>query len=142
MLMNKMQWTVFSIVSILFVSAGHTAAPNMREGLWEVTAVVEGRSSPPTSLMHCISHKDTHDIPKMISGGEGAGCEVRDHKTQGNVVSWNMACTGKTKMTGSGSITFSETSHTGRSTLSVNRDGKIVPMTVLYTGKYLGPCKK
>ena len=140
--MNKTQLVVFFIGSILFSPAANAAAPNMREGLWEVTAVVEGRSSPPTSLKHCITHNDTHDIPKIISGGEGTGCEVKDHKTQGNVVSWNMACTGKTKMTGSGSITFSETSYTGRSTLSVNRDGKIVPMTLLYNGKYLGPCKK
>jgi hypothetical protein len=140
--MSKMQWAVFSVGSILFMPAAHGAAPNMREGLWEVSAVVEGRKSPPTTLKHCISHKDAHDLPKMISGGEGTGCEIKDHKTQGNVVSWNMVCTGKTPMTGSGSITISESSYTGRSTLSVNRDGKIVPMTLLYTGKYVGPCKK
>ena len=105
--MNKTQLVVFFIGSILFSPAANAAAPNMREGLWEVTALVEGRASPPTSLKHCISHKDAQDLPKMISGGEGTGCEIKDHKTQGSVVSWNMVCTGKTAMSGSGSITFS-----------------------------------
>lgn len=104
--------------------------------------MVEGRTTPPTSVQHCISHKDMQDPQKMIPGGEGTGCEIKDHKVQGNVVSWNMACTGKTPMTGSGSITFAETSYTGRSTLSVNRGDKPVQMAVRYNGKYLGPCKK
>ena len=127
---------------LLTLPAAGVAASAMREGLWEVSAAVEGRKAPPTTVQHCMTKQDIENPQKFVPGGEGGGCEIKDHKTQGNVVTWNMACTGKTPMTGSGSITFGETSYTGRSTLSVTRGGKPVQMTIRYTGKYLGPCRK
>jgi hypothetical protein len=130
------------VASPLIVAAAQAAAPNMREGLWEVSAMVEGRNTPPTSVQHCMTQKDMQNPQKIVPGGEGTGCEIKDHQIQGNVVSWNMVCTGKTPMTGSGSITFSETSYTGRSTLTVQRAEKPAQVAVRYTGKYLGLCNK
>lgn len=129
-------------IGLLLTLPAAGAASTMREGLWEVSAAVEGRKTPPTTVQHCMTKKDMDDPQKFVPGGEGAGCEIKDHKTQGNVVTWSMACTGKTPMTGSGSITFAETMYTGRSTLSVTRGDKPVQMTIRYNGKYLGPCRK
>lgn len=140
--MTKANSTVLLIGLLLAAPATYPAAPSMREGLWEVSATVAGGKVPPTTVQHCMTQKDMQNPQKFVSGGEGTGCEIKDHKTQGNVVTWNMVCTGKTPMTGSGAITFAETSYTGHSTLSVMRGDKTVPMTIRYTGKYLGPCKK
>ena len=126
--------------------AAHAASPNMKEGLWEVTAQViepKGRAAvPPTTVKHCISHKDLQTPEKMVPGGDGDTCEITDHRIEGNVVSWNMACKGKTPMTGSGSITFSETTYNGQSRLSVQRGARAMQMTLRYNGKYVGPCNK
>ena len=45
-------------------------------------------------------------------------------------------------MTGSGSITFGETTYTGQSRLSVKQGNRTADMTVHYSGTYIGPCKK
>jgi hypothetical protein len=129
---------------LVLSGAAHAAMPNMKEGLWEVTAQVEepkGRASTPTTVQHCISHKDLQDPQKMIPGGDG-GCEIKDHKVQGNVVTWKMTCKGKTPMSGSGSITFAETAYTGSSRLSVKKGDQTLQMAVRYTGKHIGPCTK
>jgi len=139
--MSHAKQVVFFIGVLLALPAAGAAAPNMREGLWEVSAAAAGGKVPPTTVQHCMTQKDMQNPQKFVSGGEGTGCEIKDHKTQGNVVTWDMVCTGKTPMTGSGTITFAETSYTGHSTLSVMRGDKAVPMTIRYTGKYLGPCK-
>jgi hypothetical protein len=133
---------ILIVCALLLAGQAGAAAPTMREGLWEVSAAVEGHKAPPTTVQHCMTKKDMENPAKFVSGGEGTGCEIKDHKTQSNVVTWNMACTGKTPMTGSGSITFAETSYTGRSTLTVTRGDKPVQMTIRYNGKYLGPCRK
>ena len=132
-----------TVLAVAYNGIAHSAAPDMKEGLWEVTAQVDepkGRAARPTTVQHCISHKDIQNPQKIVPGGEG--CEITDHKVQGNVVSWAMVCKGKTPMTGSGSITFSDTTYTGHSKLSVNRGGETVHMSVRYNGKHIGPCRK
>ncbi|OGA39883.1 MAG: hypothetical protein A3G24_21015 [Betaproteobacteria bacterium RIFCSPLOWO2_12_FULL_62_13] len=129
-------------------TAAQAASPNMKEGLWEVTAKVQApdrlASTPPTTVRHCISHKDLQDPQKMTSSTDPRGnrCKVTDHKLEANKVTWKMGCDGKNAMTGSGSITFSETTYTGTSTMSVKQENRTVDMTIRYTGKYIGACTK
>lgn len=143
--MNKLPLCI--VFAALFISGvARAAAPNVKEGLWEVTARVEEpkdrASTRPTTVQHCITEKDLQNPQKIVPGGDAGSCEIKDQKTQGNVVSWTIACNGKTPMTGSGSITFSGMTYTGQSTLKVNRSDGAVNVTVRYDGKYVGPCKK
>lgn len=144
--MNVSRLFVLTGGLIALSGAAHAAMPNMKEGLWEVTARVEEpkglTSTPPTTVQHCISHKDLQDPQKIIPVGEGGGCEVKDHKVEGSTVTWKMACTGKNAMTGTGSITFGETSYGGISRLSVQKGDQTMRMTVNYNGRYIGPCRK
>jgi len=125
------------------VTTPYAAAPNMKEGLWEVTARADEPKGggKPTTVQHCITYQDLQNPQKIVPGGDGS-CEISDHKVQGNVVSWTMVCRGKTPLTGSGSITFGETTYTGSSTLAVDRGDRTETMTVRYAGKYIGPCNK
>lgn len=136
---------VVVVAATLALGAAHAAMPNMKEGLWEVTAKIQEPkglgSSPPTTVQHCVSHKELQDPQSIIPGG-GSGCEIKDHKVQGSTVTWTMTCSGKNPMTGSGSITFGETSYAGSSRLSVKKKDQTVQMTVRYNGRYIGPCKK
>ena len=140
--MNAVKPLFFAMLSA-FAGGLHAATPNMKEGLWEVTAHVAGdAATKPTTLQHCISHKDLQSPGKIAPGGAGGACEIKDHRIQGDVVSWAMSCNGRTPMTGSGSITFGETTYTGQSRLSVKQGSRTADMTVHYSGKYIGPCKK
>jgi len=141
--MNLFVFLTVAVSAAAFTSA-HAAAPNMREGLWEVTAQVEGPQASgvkPTTVQHCMTQNDLKNPQKIVPAGNGE-CEIRDHKVQGNVVSWSMICKGKAPLTGTGSITFGETTYTGNSTLTVTRGDRTEKMVVRYAGKYVGPCRK
>ena len=142
-MMKRPYWILLASPFLIF-GAAHAATPNMKEGLWEVTAQVEepkGSGAKPTTVRHCMTQKDLQNPQKIVPGGDGE-CEIRDHKVQGNTVSWAMLCKGKTSLSGTGSITFAETTYTGSSTLAVNRGERTEKMIVRYTGKHVGPCKK
>jgi hypothetical protein len=61
---------------------------------------------------------------------------------QGNTASWNMACKGEGAMTGSGTATYSGTSYTGTNRMTMTRGGQVQTMTMQYSGRRLGECKK
>ena len=67
---------------------------------------------------------------------------MTDYRMQGNGATWNMACKGEEAMTGSGSITYSGTSYSGTNKMTMKRGGQAQSMTMHYSGRRLGECKK
>jgi hypothetical protein len=142
----------FAATSILAVAVlaptAHAAAPNMKEGLWEITVKMEmagmPAGMPPQAMQQCITKKDLEDPRKTVPSGDPKDqrCQITDYKLQGNTASWNMACKGEDAMTGSGTITYSGTSYTGINRMSMKHGGQVQNMTLHYTGKYLGDCKR
>lgn len=126
----------------------HSAAPNMKEGLWEITMKMEMPGMPagmqPQVMQQCITRKDLEDPRKTTPGNDPTGnrCQVTDHKVQGNTASWNMACKGEGAMTGSGTVTYSGTSYQGTSRMTMKQGGQVQTMTMHYSGKRIGDCKK
>lgn len=126
----------------------HAAAPNMREGLWEITMKVEmagmPQQMPPQTLQHCVTKQDLENPQKMAMGpgSKDSKCEVTDHRMQGNTATWKMACRGEHPMTGSGIVTYSGTSYSGTNRMTMQQGGKTMDVTMSYTGRHLGPCAK
>jgi hypothetical protein len=139
--------TLVTLALATLAGPAGAAAPNMKEGLWEITTRTEMAGMPtggikPVVMTQCVTKKDLEDPRKTAPGGDDARCQVTDHKVQGNAASWNMACKGEGNMTGSGTITYSGTSYTGSSKMTMTHGGKPQTMTVNYSGKHLGECKK
>lgn len=141
--------TVSLLATLLSSVSAHAASPNMKEGLWEITMKMEMPGMPagmkPQVMQQCITRKEIDDPRKATPGGadpKDNRCQVTDHKMQGNTATWNMACKGENAMTGSGSITYNGTSYSGTNKMTMTRGGKAQTMTMHYTGKYLGDCKK
>ena len=125
----------------------HAAAPNMKEGLWEITAKSEMQGMPggmpPTTMQQCITKKDLDDPSKTTPAAQGdKRCKMTDYKLQGNTATWKMACEGENAMTGSGTITYTGSSYAGTQTMSMRLEGKALNMTVNFSGRHLGDCKK
>ena len=123
------------------------AAPNMKEGLWEMTAKSEIQGMPggmpPTTVQQCVTKKDLEDPSKTTPGLQGdKRCKMTDYRLQGNTATWKMACEGENAMTGSGTVTYAGSSYTGTQTMSMNLEGKAFNMTVNFSGRHLGDCKK
>jgi len=145
-----MRFATLSLLAATLLSApAHAAAPNMKEGLWEITTKMEMPGMPggmkPQVMQQCFTKKDLDDPRKTApSGGDPKDnrCQMTDYKMQGNTATWNMACKGEDAMTGSGSITYSGTSYTGTNKMSMKRGGNVQTMTTHYNGKHIGDCKK
>jgi hypothetical protein len=141
--------TALSAVMLLLPVTASGAAPNMKEGLWEITMKMEMPGMPagmkPQVMQQCVTKKDMEDPRKTTPGGadpKDNRCQMTDYKMQGNTATWNMACKGENAMTGSGSITYSGTSYTGTNKMTMMRGGKSQTMTMQYNAKHLGDCKK
>ncbi|HKA42948.1 MAG TPA: DUF3617 family protein [Burkholderiales bacterium] len=123
------------------------AAPDMKEGLWELTAKSEIQGMPggmpPTTMQRCVTKKDLEDPSKTAPGLQGdKRCKMTDYRLQGNTATWKLACEGENAMTGSGTVTYAGTSYTGTQTMSMSVEGKALNMTLNFSGRHLGECTK
>jgi hypothetical protein len=145
-----MRYTTTCVLAAAVLSGGaHAAAPNMKDGLWEITMKMDMPGMPagmkPQVLQQCITKKDLEDPRKTAPSGSDPRdnrCQMTDYKIQGNTASWNMACKGEGAMTGSGTATYSGTSYTGTNRMTMKRGGQVQTMTMQYSGRRLGECKK
>ena len=130
-----------------FAVPGFAAAPNMKEGLWEITTRMEmvgmPGGMPPQTFKQCITRKDLENPHKMATPGgpKDDRCQVSDYKLQGNTATWNWTCKGGEEMRGTATMTFSGTTYTGVSKMSMQQGGQTHNMTVHYSGKHVGDCK-
>ena len=137
--------TVSIVAAVLLPVYAHAAAPNMKEGLWEITVRTEMQGMPggmpPQTVQQCITQKELADPSRTTPGTQGdKRCKITDYKMQGNTASWKTACEGD--MTGSGTMTYAGSSYTGTQNMSMKHEGKTLNMTVNFTGRHLGDCKK
>jgi len=131
--------------AILTISAGILAQNQpRRDGDWEIKVEMQmpgmPMSMPAQTVRQCITPQDAADPQKSVppSGRGGPNdCKVSDQKTEGNKVTWSMACPSQ-GMTGTGEIVYAENSYTG--TMKMTAGGR--DMTMKYTGKRLGDCTK
>jgi hypothetical protein len=142
-----MRFVVASILAAAVLSQGaQAAAPNMREGMWEITMKMEMAGMPggmpPQVVKQCFTKKDTENPQKFAQSGPGSErCQISNYQLKGNTASWDMACKGPEEMTGSGTITFSGDSYTGTNRMSMKSGGQGQNMTMQYSGKRVGDCK-
>ena len=144
-----MRFATFSLLAATLVSIpAQAAAPNMKEGLWETTVKMEMAGMPggmpPQTVQRCYTKKDLEDPAKTApSGGQRDNrCKMTDYKLQGNTASWKVVCEGEGASTGTGTVTYAGNSYSGNQTMSMKHGGQTQNMTMQYSGKHLGDCKK
>jgi hypothetical protein len=136
------------IAAALLAAHAHSAAPDIKEGLWEITVKMEMTAMPagvPAQIVQqCVTRRDLEDPRNMTHAGgpHDEHCRFSDYKVQGNHATWSWACTGEAAMTGSGTLTFSGTSYKGTNRISMQHTGPVKHMTLHYTGRRLGDCVK
>jgi hypothetical protein len=136
------------LAAALLSAPASAAPPNMKEGLWEITTKMEMPGMPagmkPQVMQQCITKKDLEDPRRTTPGNDPNSnrCQVADYKVQGNTATWNMACKGEGAMTGSGTITYSGNSYSGTSKMTMNHGGQAQNLTMHYSGRRIGECRK
>ena len=141
-----MRYLMIALLACCSLAVSAAQAPDMKEGLWEITSKTEMAGVPqgmkPVVIKQCITRKDLENPSRTMPGGpKDPRCQVTDYKTQGNTASWNVACKGEGAMTGSFSVTYSGSSYTGVSKMTMKHGGQDHAVTVHHSGKHIGDCK-
>jgi len=134
------------IAGLVSSPAASADLPNMEEGLWEVTTMVEisgpAKKQREYTLKHCITKKD-------IEQGKGRmhqpdlhhkDCQVKNYKVEGNQASWNIVCGGNNPTIGTGSVTYSGTSFSGTNKTIIGKQGQEKEITETFSGNRIGAC--
>ena len=138
--------TLFALFA--FLPSAVLAAPNLKDGEWEITMTTQIKGMPqmkgmpamrPVTYKQCITQQDAVPQPRE----KNRDCKVKDQKILGNTVSWEMVCNDKdgAEMTSTGKITYKGDRFDGtmKSTMTGKETGQM-EINQKMTGKRLGPC--
>jgi hypothetical protein len=145
--MMRSMYTMLAAVLLLNVAV-HAAAPDMKEGLWEITVTVEmpglPAGMPAQRIEQCVTQKDLED-PRRIAPGarsEDGKCRVTSRQQRGDTLTWDWSCEGPEAASGTSTMTFSGTTYSGTNQMSMKQGGQVHAMTMRYSGKHIGACPR
>lgn len=126
----------------LLIAGSAVAADNpQKPGRWQIKMQMEMPGMPvklpPVNTEVCLTEEDVKNPQKAVPNDPKSDCKVGDYKVSGNTVTWTIDCP-KQKTKGEGEITYTNDTYTG--TMNMDIDGQ--SMSVKYSGKFLGECKK
>jgi hypothetical protein len=127
---------VIAAVLLLFSAGVSLAAPNMDDGLWEITSTVNVPGMAGQSFTHTTCLTKEKAVPQATE----SGCTVKDVKTQGNTISWTVVCK-EGMSTSTGKVTYAGTTMDGVVETTVKTGGQSMTMKSTMKGKRIGPCK-
>jgi Protein of unknown function (DUF3617) len=136
------------LLPIFALASSSVAAdmPTMQEGLWEITSKVNvsglPESPPEQTVQQCLTQKDFEEGMMHQPANQIIKCAVKDYNVVGNKASWSIACSGDNPTTGSGSVTYSDTSFAGVSKMKMGKQGEEMEMTQTFSGKRIGACNQ
>ncbi len=140
--MRKTALYVLAVLVVLTAVMPAGAAENpQKPGKWKVTLQMEMPGIPvkipPVTTDVCLTEEDLKDPQKSVPNDPKSDCKIGDYEVDGNSVTWTMTCA-KQNMTGTGEITYTDSSYTGSMKMTVGEQ----EMNTRYSGKWLGACTK
>ncbi|MFO7665042.1 MAG: DUF3617 family protein [Desulfobacterales bacterium] len=143
--MNRKVIVIFVFALMFIWTPFAAAAPDMKEGLWEITMTSKmemagmSMAMPPVTYTQCLTKSDF--VPKKEEPGQE--CEKMSVNVSGNTVSWSIKCKSKEGiMKGTGKITYKGNTYEGIMNMTFpDQGGGEGKMTSNMTGKWMGNCK-
>jgi hypothetical protein len=125
---------IIAALLFLFFAQLSFAAPNMEDGLWEITTTVDMPGMPSKSFTQTSCLTKEKAVPQTAE----SGCTIKDMKTQGNTITWTVVCK---EGTSTGKVTYSGTTMEGFTETTVKTNGNTMTIKSRMKGKRIGPCK-
>ena len=132
--------TLFGIAASAFILSLPFAASAATEGeWWEMNTKMEMPGMPAMPGGQAVKFcRPKGDEGKPVKSDDDKNCAITDVKNAGNTMTFNMKCTGKDAMTGSGEITSTPTTFNQK--IKMRTGGET--MVMVATGKRIGgACK-
>ena len=134
---------LFILIAPLFTATCASAAPNLKDGMWEITGKIEmpgmPMAIPPTTHTQCLSSKDV--VPQKPEKNQD--CKITSLKTEGDSVTWAMQCrTKEAALDSTGKVTYKNDSMNGTMTMNVKESAQgSMQITYRMSGRRIGDCK-
>lgn len=120
--------------------------PVAQEGLWEITTKTNmpgmPMQMPAHTMQHCFSKEDFAKGDKTVPQQSEQKCEMVDKRMSGNTFSYKMVCSGRQKMTITGTVTYNKTSYQSTARTEMMLNGQTMRMNSESSARRLGDCKK
>ncbi len=118
------------------------AGPDVKPGLWEITSQVEMSGIPvqvpSVTKTECITTQSLD--PEQILNDQN--CRFSKSDNGSNTVTWQMTCDQQgVTMTGTGVMSYSDTSFNGKFDMEMSGEAGPVTMSTSINGHYVGACQ-
>jgi hypothetical protein len=121
------------------------AAPNVKEGQWEMTMKMEMDGQPvpmpAQSIKYCVTRDNL--VPKPKGAETSGNCSKVEPRVSGDTVSWEVVCKEDAQTIESqGRITYKGDTFEGVISSKMTRDGRTNNMKQVMSGRRIGECKQ
>jgi hypothetical protein len=142
---KKLGLALFSVLSIMSLPVW--AGGEIRDGMWEISSVIEitGIPMPATPFIQsrCFTKQDVNDDAQIIPAVSDQDCKMAEHRRAGGKLIWTVKCTGQNRGSGTGEIVLKEESYEGSQRLKTE-DVRLGPIETIQKVKArrIGECKR
>jgi len=128
---------------LLLFPAAAFPAPEIREGLWEISIQADmggqAMTETPMVVRQCMSQQSVQELMAKM-GGAGA-CRISDMEQTGSHAKWKLTCSGQLDVSGTGETDMGNDEFTGRMNLAVGMAGQSIELAQSFKARRVGECQ-
>jgi hypothetical protein len=131
-----------ALLLLFAASAAHAA---IEPGNWEfsVDSPLVGNANAPTVKQRCLTPEEAADPQKVLAEARGSDkCQLSNVRDSGADYKFDVACTGRVPIHGSGTVQYTPTTLDGAIDLIGETQGLRLKTRSFVSGRKLGPCNK
>ena len=129
---------------LLLLFAG-SAQASIEPGNWEFSleSPLQGNANGPLVKQRCLTPEEAADPAKVLAEVRGSNqCQLSNVRDSGTEYKFDMECTGRTPVRGSGTVRYQPQTLDGEIDLVAETQGLRLKTRSFVSGRRLGPCNK
>jgi hypothetical protein len=131
-----------ALALVLVTGAAHAA---VEPGNWEfsIDSPLQANTSGPVVKQRCLTAEEASDPQKVLAEARGSDkCQLSNVRDSGSDYKFDLACTGRVPIHGSGTVRYTPTTLDGEVDLIGETQGLRLKTRSFVSGRRLGPCNK
>jgi len=131
--------------ALLLLLAAGAAQASIEPGNWEFSleSPLQPGTSGPVVKQRCLTAEEAADPQKVLAEARGSDkCQLSNVRDSGADYKFDLACSGRVPVHGSGSVRYSATTLDGEIDLIGETQGLRLKTRSYVSGRRLGPCNK
>ena len=133
-------------IALLFgVLIASAAQAGVEPGNWEFSleSPLRGNANGPAVKQRCLTPEEANDPAKVLAEARGSDkCQLSNVRDSGADYKFDIACTGRVPIHGSGTVRYTPTTLDGEVDLIGETQGLRLKTRSFVSGRRLGPCNK